>query len=377
MTFTCSQNPWCPNVSAEFYSQGGSPGCTNDSQVGGDNPTQFLDVPTDAQLVTGAQSWAYPYPPPYLTCNWGMYMAPLEQAALPGPNQGAPSSYSATVTSSWTPPSEDQQKQNATSILQSPAFDPFNQYQCAKDGPSGPCPFWPLVPVPSASESASSYSTQLTDGGFQSNVITLPAPEAEWSIPAGDVVYTSPAAGESAATGSTVDVYVNPQPVPDPTQTGEKDDPSCDRSTPSYVAQSQQTPSGFTAVSDPTLVSSSTFNTTLGPTVLNYGYASLINTDPLDFGGWGYWHILAGHGWSLADDADTRAALEDPTPEPGTNTGRIDSYVFYGPKYLGTGNVACRRVVLVEFGTAGGDPGPKGIITSYGADVTTLRPGLQ
>jgi hypothetical protein len=92
----------------------------------------------------------------------------------------------------------------------------------------------------------------------------------------------------------------------------------------------------------------------------------------------GYWHILAGHGWSLADDADTRVALEDPTPLPGTNPNGTDNQrVFYGPKYLGSSGSVCRRVVLVDFGTASGDPGPKGIITSYGANVNRLPVGYQ
>jgi hypothetical protein len=156
-----------------------------------------------------------------------------------------------------------------------------------------------------------------------------------------------------------------------------KDERSCDRSTPDYVPQSQQDPTGFTAVSDPELVESSTFTTTRGPTVLNYGYAEARVDDDLDFGGWGYWHIRAGHGWSLADDADTRIALEDPTPIPATDRKGVDPYEFHGPKYPGKGGAVCRRVVLVDFGTTAGDPGPKGIITSYGADVNTLRVGYR
>jgi hypothetical protein len=235
------------------------------------------------------------------------------------------------------------------------------------------------VPTPSAGETFNQYENDLDNAGFTSiQLQTLTAPEAEWGTPAGAVAYTYPTAGAYEDRASRVDVYVNPSPMPDPTNTGESDDPSCDRSASNYTADSSQNPKGFTPVSDPTLVQSSSFNTSQGPTVLNYGSASLINTDPLDFGGWGYWHILAGHGWSLADDTDTRAALEDPTPRPSIVPGATSSrYVFTGPKYPGSGSVWCRRVVIVDFGTLPGDPGPKGIITSYGADVNRLPAGYQ
>jgi hypothetical protein len=240
-----------------------------------------------------------------------------------------------------------------------------------------PNPLPVKVPTPRLGESSTQYQTDLGQVGLGSNIVTLPAPEADWGTPGGGVVYSRPAPGSSVDPGSNVDVSVNPQPMPDPTQTGEKDDSSCDRSTSNYVPQSDQNPSGFTPVSDPSLVESSTFDTSRGPTVLNYGYAQAIVGDTLDFGGWGYWHILAGHGWSLADDADTRTALEDPTPIPGQAANQANPYVFYGPKYAGISGAVCRRVVVVDFGTAPGNPGPKGIITSYGADVNTLPSGYQ
>jgi hypothetical protein len=371
-TFSCSGN-YCPSPNPwVFYDPPGSD-CTEPYVGLGYQPGTLNNVPANATLLLGNESAEWNG----FVCRWGAYLEPFDQGALPGPNQGAPASYSATVTSTWTPPDEATQKSNAASALQSRGFDEFTQYECGKGGPSGPCPFWTVVPDPTVNESAASYSDRLTQLGLQSNLVTLPAPQADWSTAAGRVVYTRPTSGSSVDPGSSVDAYVNPDPMPDPTETGEKDERSCDRSTPDCVPQSQQDPTGFTAVSDPELVESSTFTTTRGPTVLNYGYAEARVDDDLDFGGWGYWHIRAGHGWSLADDADTRIALEDPTPIPATDRKGVDPYEFHGPKYPGKGGAVCRRVVLVDFGTTAGDPGPKGIITSYGADVNTLRVGYR
>lgn len=298
------------------------------------------------------------------------YFVPATITALPGQGQTVPN----TISEVGPSPSEAQQKSAASTMLQNNDFDGFTQYACALMGASGPCPFWVAVPMPTTHETEADYVARLSQEGLVANTVTLQPSAAEWGVPAGDVVYTKPGTGRPVGPGSTVDVYVNPDPMSDPTQTGEADDRSCDLSTPDYVPQASQTPNGFTQVSDPTLVESSTFSTSLGPTVMNYGYAEAVVGDELDFSGWGYWHILAGHGWSLADDAATRLALEDPTPVPSTME---NSYVFYGPRYPGTGGAICRRIVVVAFGTTTGDPGPKGIITSYGADVTTLRAGEQ
>jgi hypothetical protein len=85
--------------------------------------------------------------------------------------------------------------------------------------------------------------------------------------------------------------------------------------------------------------------------------------------GWGYRHIAAGHGWSLDDDAATREALIDGRVRPSQNADASDGWVFIGPPYPGTGGVICRRDVIVDFGTKAGEPGPKGIITSFARSI--------
>lgn len=334
----------------------------------------ITDLPAGAQWILVHQSiggnsyhcggWTGPD-----TINTGVYFVPVTFTAPPG--QGATQS----IMFSRGPlgqPSEASQLAGANSVLTNPAEDPFNEAGCAAMGPSGPCPFWANIPAPGAHDTSASYSSALAALGLNARITVVPDDEAVWDEPAGAVLWTDPLPGETVDSGSTVDIMVNPNPMPDPTETGEKDYPACDLSASNYIPQSDQSPTGLTPVTDPSLVASSTFSTSLGPTVLNYGWASVLSADPLDFNGYGYWHILAGHGWSLVDDASTRTALEDPTPRPGTNADAIDAYEFYGPEYSGNDSVTCRRIVLVEFGTAAGDPGPKGIITSYGADVTRL-----
>lgn len=103
-------------------------------------------------------------------------------------------------------------------------------------------------------------------------------------------------------------------------------------------------------------------------------YADWLAGKPIqnpDYMGWGYRHIKAGHGWSLTDDADTRDALGTMGFRSYTKNA-LNAYVFYGPKYAGTGGATCRREVLVEYGTAVGESGPKGIITSFGRNIDTL-----
>jgi hypothetical protein len=47
----------------------------------------------------------------------------------------------------------------------------------------------------------------------------------------------------------------------------------------------------------------------------------------------------------------------------------LDGWVCIGSVYLGTGDVECERVVIVEYGTRPGEPAPKGIITSFGRSL--------
>lgn len=85
------------------------------------------------------------------------------------------------------------------------------------------------------------------------------------------------------------------------------------------------------------------------------------------WGGWGYRHILAKHGWSALDREETEAALINdvaPIQEPNG----LWKYESFDPT-AGLEGVECVRTVLVDFekGEEGGvpDPAPRGIVTSY------------
>jgi hypothetical protein len=349
---------WIARTGGNFTGVWSGPGCQQ----------TLSNMPPGAEpLVTETWSGGYNW-----CTNTGtsgqtqVYFVPAKITAAPG--QGTTQS-TLVQSSPSNLPSEAAQLAGANSTLTNPAEDAFNKWACAAMGPSGPCPIATAVPKPTANETPAAYSSDLAQLGLQASTTVLPNDEAVWSDPAGAIEWTDPLPGQPVDPGSTVDIVTNPSPMPDPTQTGEKDYPECDLSNSNYVTGANQSPSGLTPVTDPSLVQSPTFSTTLGSTVLNYGWSLAVVDDPVDYEGYGYWHILAGHGWSLADDAATRTALDDPAPLPGKNANRIDSYEFLGPEYLGTGEVQCRRMVLVEFGPASG---PLGIITSYGMKVTGL-----
>jgi hypothetical protein len=79
---------------------------------------------------------------------------------------------------------------------------------------------------------------------------------------------------------------------------------------------------------------------------------------PKEFGGWGYRHIAAKHGWTTADAIATREALTYSPSQPG----RFDSAVTY-QQY----GIDCHRRVIVTRTKGPNEPAQKGIITSYGS----------
>ena len=79
-----------------------------------------------------------------------------------------------------------------------------------------------------------------------------------------------------------------------------------------------------------------------------------------DWGGWGWRHIAAKHGWGLQDALATEQALSRP---PVSDNGTSREY--HGPVYELNGAL-CYRVVKVRYATNNKFP-PRGIITSYGA----------
>jgi hypothetical protein len=235
------------------------------------------------------------------------------------------------------------------------------------------------VPDCYGSASASACGSLLDRAGLTTHhVTTLSVDDAVLDVPAGAVTWTTPTSNAWADPASDVEITVNPSVMPDPTKVGEAGFPDCDLSATQYPADNGLLPA-FTPVVDPSLVSSPTFSGIFGATVLHYGTASYIGLDERgnpDYDGWGYRHIKAGHGWTLADDGATRTALKT-FGEQSYNANALNAYVYYGPKYSGSGGITCRREVLVEYGTVVGEPGPKGIITSYGRDVNDLPQRLR
>ncbi len=86
-----------------------------------------------------------------------------------------------------------------------------------------------------------------------------------------------------------------------------------------------------------------------------------------DWGGWGYRHIMAKHGWSELDLKETELTLASAFPEQQSENGKPTSrYAYTLPMSLpGAGGVSCIRRVVVDFEPGSGDPRSRGIVTSF------------
>ena len=159
---------------------------------------------------------------------------------------------------------------------------------------------------------------------------------------------------------------LDPVNYPDPTST-EQEDHRCDVSEPTFKNR------GGSAEPDPYLPRESAAfevpdrpsGATNGPDpYLRYGTANWTGDYIDNWGGWGWRHIQAKHGWTDDDAAATRATLLSPVL---TDEQSPTSMRYAGAEYTQNGAV-CARVVVVEYGVHAGDPAgtPKGVITSYG-----------
>jgi hypothetical protein len=83
-----------------------------------------------------------------------------------------------------------------------------------------------------------------------------------------------------------------------------------------------------------------------------------------NWGGWGWRHIQAKHGWSQADLAETEFALTSAEPVFNPASG---NWRYSVPVDPGKNGVPCTRNVVVDFeqNTEMGDPRPRGIVTSF------------
>lgn len=165
---------------------------------------------------------------------------------------------------------------------------------------------------------------------------------------------------------------IQPENYPNPRYTDTEEDHRCDRTPPTYenpggnaspepFAKKIETP--FTITSRPEGFGGTNIYLHWGTTdwePAREGYEKEIFLDL--WGGWGYRHIVAKHGWSATDLEETQLALvDDLTP---TKTG--ENYRYETSEIpTGEGGVGCNRVVVVDFVAGEGDPRPRGIVTSY------------
>jgi hypothetical protein len=175
-----------------------------------------------------------------------------------------------------------------------------------------------------------------------------------------------------------VDYETDPQDFPNPFITKLKENHDCDRAggaayenpggsvSPEPFAKKEEAP--FIVTTAPEGVEPESVYLRWGRTDWLPSRESFSEEPMLDlWGGWGYRHILAKHGWSALDREETAQALiDDVTPILEPNG--LWKYEDFVPT-PGLEGVECARTVLVEFETGedGGvpDPAPRGIVTSY------------
>jgi hypothetical protein len=236
-----------------------------------------------------------------------------------------------------------------------------------------------LVPAPDEDEQYDAYAARVGALDLVPNKVTLQ--ETEWDFSPDAVVSTSPGEGTRVRRGTQVDVPTNP-----PTDERTHFDTRCEPSAPLNRDPSPERGTAFLPrydvfpgtgsaprgefirnpafSADPTKPGKPGKNGLDFPTTwLRYGWAPPSSKYAGRAGGWGYRHTAWNHGWTAADDTQTRQALLVPAFE-----GNADHRVHIGPTFKVNGLKCVRRVVValgIERSSYGTDPQPKGIITSY------------
>lgn len=154
---------------------------------------------------------------------------------------------------------------------------------------------------------------------------------------------------------------IDPEEVESPYPTRNRDS-ACEPSTPQgdplpEAGRDRWNPANWNLIEGPFIESSG------DSTYLRQGY-----TYPRpggDWGGWGWRHIAAKHGWGPTDAAQTEQALLNPLRveligDPPT------ARRYSGPTYNLNGQVCWRRVVVRFVPPHGSSLPARGIITSYG-----------
>lgn len=147
------------------------------------------------------------------------------------------------------------------------------------------------------------------------------------------------------------------------------------------VPASAFTPYGGTAAVWPTTGVAATVRPSGTKVYLRYGYTKTEGNPITNWGGWGFRHIVAKHGWSSLDYAATVLALKDSSPlvttvrdKYGVTTSTTQRYTYRGPEYTGKNGALCRRYVVVDYSprlkeVAAGQPAAS-MITSYGRKLS-------
>lgn len=239
-----------------------------------------------------------------------------------------------------------------------------------------------LVQVPTCAGDASygDCAGRLDSAGLTTHdqIVVTPA-GADESKAAGAVLSVNHGA-DYVDPSTDIKVATDPSPLPSPQpaadNTDNDDNNPCDltggqQADPATQGQTEFQPyiGNPDDSNDPT-----NFQVTGGsPTFLLWGTTSADS----DWGGWGFRHIYAKHGFGPADVTATRQALLAPVSVvDSTAPGAVDRHVYSGLIYWqgARKTIPCRRVVVVERGRIDpvnqpSDQDQTGIWTSYGEDL--------
>ena len=217
------------------------------------------------------------------------------------------------------------------------------------------------APAAGPGESVEAYLA-LLDGQGLTNILVQESETENYDYAPGNVVVVAPSPGTRVRKSAEVVLTKNRLKV-------ETRDSRCERDVPpdSDPAENRGNdlllmfePHGETFLAQrPVSAVGETFRITVlrwGKTLDQYGY----------WGGWGYRHIYARHGWTSLDVTETAAAL---ATTPLQDVADPNTWLYYGPPYAGSEDALCQRFVVVQTATRSGEPAPKDIITSFSATV--------
>ncbi|MDX6549473.1 MAG: hypothetical protein QOJ31_157, partial [Gaiellales bacterium] len=255
-------------------------------------------------------------------------------------------------------------------------YDTLLQWLCAHLGGDCDDPTGQLVRVPACrGDTYADCKGNIEAKGLTVQRVDLDFDTADIDVPAERVVKTAPATQADA--GSEVKVYVNPNSATMPS--AQERDEACELTTPlghdpapsrggdaapgtpTWIAYFDNYPNDATPQTFKRKTGNLVTDLTGGvDTYLRWGWTKAL-PEPKRWGDFGYRHIAAKHGWTVADQLATQVALNLPPIDVQGTT-----YVYLGPEYPGpvAGAICKRRVVVQTRPDYQGKA--KEILTSYG-----------